>query len=141
MSDTYAANLELGSSVITWLFIFEMGLKLLSLGCTRYWSDGWNVLDGSIVIMSIGEIVTTIVFAGEGANVSFLRIFRMLRLVRMLRLMRSWKGLYKIVTTMLNAIPHMSNIVRARAATHADASRLSLQRGPARRGVRDGRWS
>ena len=73
-------------------------------GCSGYWGDGWNVLDGSIVMMSIFEMVLTALLAGGGANISFLRILRMLRLVRMLRLMRSWKGLYKIVMTFGKAL-------------------------------------
>ena len=106
----YVASLELGATVITWTFIFEMGIKLIGLGCSQYWSDGWNQLDGSIVIMSIVEMVLTAIMAGNGMNLSFLRILRMLRVLRMLRLMRSWKGLYKIVTTFGKAIPQMSNL-------------------------------
>jgi hypothetical protein len=40
MSDDYAERIESAASVITWLFIVEMGLKLLGLGCKRYWADG-----------------------------------------------------------------------------------------------------
>jgi hypothetical protein len=46
----YAAQLELGATVISLLFIVEMGVKLVGLGCKGYWSDGWNKLDGTIVI-------------------------------------------------------------------------------------------
>lgn len=28
-----------------------MMLKLLGHGCSDYWADGWNKLDGSIVLM------------------------------------------------------------------------------------------
>ena len=87
-----------------------MAIKLLGLGCTGYWSDGWNQLDGSIVSMSIVEMILTALFAGGGVKLSFLRILRMLRVLRMLRLMRSWKGLYKIVTTFGKALPQMSNL-------------------------------
>ena len=95
----------------TWLFIIEMGLKLTSFGCAQYWADGWNTLDGTIVGLSIVEMVLTVVFAGGGVNLSFLRILRMLRVLRMLRLMKSWKGLYKIVMTMARAMPQMSNVL------------------------------
>ena len=76
-----------------------MSVKLIGLGCAGYWSDGWNRLDGIIVSLSIVEIVLTALFAGAGMKLAFLRILRMLRVARMLRLMKSWKGLYKIVTT------------------------------------------
>jgi hypothetical protein len=48
MSDAYALRLEVAASVIAWLFILEMGIKLLGLGCGGYWSDGWNRLDGTV---------------------------------------------------------------------------------------------
>ena len=91
----YAARLEDGASVISWIFIAEMAVKLLGLGCTGYWSDGWNCLDGTIVSLSIVEIVLTAALAGmEGVNISFFRILcmlRMLRVLRILRLMKSWR--------------------------------------------------
>jgi hypothetical protein len=57
------------------------------------------------------EIVLTIIFAGSGVKLSFLRILRMLRIARMLRLMKSWKGLYQIVMTVFNAMPQMANVL------------------------------
>ena len=111
MSDSYEARLEGCASVITWLFICEMSVKLLGLGCAGYWADGWNVLDGSIVTVSIVEMVATVLTAGSGVKLSFLRILRMLRVLRVLRLMRQWNGLYKIITTLIRAIPQMANLV------------------------------
>ena len=111
MSAQYEDGLEAAASVITWLFIAEMAMKLLAIGCKAYWSDGWNVLDGTIVIMSIVEMVLTAIFAGGGVKLSFLRILRMLRVARMLRLMKAWKGLYKIVMTVVEAMPQFSNVL------------------------------
>ena len=115
MSDEYAARLEMYASVISYLFIAEMAVKLLGLGCAGYWSDGWNVLDGSIVSMSIVEIVlTALATATGGMNLSFLRILRMLRMLRVLRilrLMKAWKGLYMIIMTFIRTVPQMSNLV------------------------------
>jgi hypothetical protein len=65
--------------------------------------------------MSIIEMIATALAASsEGVNVSFLRmlrLLRMLRVLRMLRLMRQWRGLYKIITTFINVIPAISNLV------------------------------
>ena len=110
MPDEYASKLELASSVITWCFIVEMAFKLVGLGCSAYWDDNWNKLDGSIVIMSIVEIVAAALASGSGVKLSFLRTLRMLRVARMLRLMKSWKGLYKVISTFIKALPQMSNI-------------------------------
>ena len=115
MSDEYAAKLEDAASIISYLFIAEMFVKLLGLGCAGYWSDGWNILDGTIVSLSILEIITTVIFANmDGANLyvfRILRMLRMLRVLRVLRLMKQWKGLYKIITTFIRAVPQMANLV------------------------------
>ena len=110
MSNEYAEGLEMKATLVSWAFIVEMALKLVGMGCAAYWADGWNQLDGSIVTMSIVEMVMTAVFAGSGVKLSFLRILRMLRVLRILRLMKSWKGLYKIVVTFGKAAPQMGNI-------------------------------
>ena len=69
-----------------------------------------QVLDGTIVLMSVAEMLLTYLMHGSGYNLSFLRMLRMLRVLRILRLMRSWRGLYKIITTFLRAIPQMANV-------------------------------
>ena len=68
-------------------------------------------LDGTIVSMSIAEMIFTALSQGSGVKLSFLRMLRILRVLRILRLMRSWRGLYKIVSTFLRAIPQTANIV------------------------------
>ena len=106
MTDTYAASIEVAGTIISLLFIIEMGIKLAGLGWDGYWSDKWNALDGTIVSLSIIEMVLTVF----SMNISFLRVLRMLRVVRMLRLMRTWKGLYKVVTTFMRAAPSAANL-------------------------------
>ena len=111
MSEARARSLEQSGEWITWIFIWEMALKMVALGCAGYWGDGWNRLDGTIVILSIVEMVMTKLFQGGGVKLSFLRILRMLRVARVLRLMKSWKGLYKIVSTFMKVVPQMTNLV------------------------------
>merc|ERR1740117_1026389 len=111
MTTEYEAKLENIGTVITVIFMAEMALKLLGVGCAGYWRDTWNRLDGTIVIISGFDLGMTIAFAGGGPNISFLRILRMLRVLRMLRLMKSWKGLYKICMTLAKAIPQVGNVL------------------------------
>ena len=63
-------------------------------------SDRWNVLDGAIVLVSVGEILATDLFLllddGSLPKLTFLRILRLLRVVRVLRLLRTWRGLYQV---------------------------------------------
>ena len=103
----YADFVEGLGTFVTWVFIVEMFLKLIGLGCAAYWSDGWNMLDGIIVSLSIGEMLITVLLADTGVNISFLR---MLRLLRLLRLLKAWPGLYKIVMAFVKAIPQISNL-------------------------------
>ena len=111
MSEAYAKALEQTTTTITFLFIGEMIVKLCGLGFTDYWSDGWNALDGTIVILSVAEMVINDMFASAGVpKMSFLRILRMLRVARVLKLMRSWKELYRIIATFGKALPQMSNL-------------------------------
>lgn len=111
MAPEYEAELEKASRTVTWIFIAEMGLKLLALGCADYWVDRWNALDGSIVSISMLEMVLDALFAGQGTQLSFLRTLRLLRVARVLRLMRSWRGLYEVIAVFLRAIPSMLNII------------------------------
>ena len=43
----------------TWIFIFEMSCKLLALGITKYCGDRMSFLDGSVVIISVFELIYT----------------------------------------------------------------------------------
>jgi hypothetical protein len=45
------------NQVFTWIFIYEMAVKLLSIGPKKYSASKWNLLDGSVVLMSIIELV------------------------------------------------------------------------------------
>lgn len=90
MSPSYAASLRAATTVITWVFMLEMALKLLALGWKGYWADRWNGIDGPIVLFSLLEMSTESylnrLFGEHSAleNISFLRILRLLRLVRRL---------------------------------------------------------
>ena len=105
--ESWANFVEQLGEMVTYIFIVEMALKLIGLGCHGYWSDGWNQLDGIIVTLSIIEIAITLLLADTGVNISFLR---MLRLLRLLRLLKAMPGLYKIVMAFIKAIPQIANV-------------------------------
>ena len=109
MSAAYETQLELCENVVSVLFMAEMALKLLGLGCQGYWSDGWNCLDGTIVLLTSFDMAVGL-FASDVINLSFLRTLRMLRVLRVLRLMRSWRGLYRIVMTLVKSLPQLRNM-------------------------------
>ena len=55
--------------MITWIFLAEMIVKLLALGCGGYWRDKWNVLDGSITLLACAETTLEIVAVEGGLQV------------------------------------------------------------------------
>ena len=109
---------------ISLIFMAEMAAKLVGMGCAAYWADGWNKLDGSIVSLSVVEMLLTVLFADTGVNISFLR---MLRLLRLLRLLKAWPGLYKIIVTLGKAMPQMSNILVLMSLTLLIFALLGMQ--------------
>lgn len=54
--------------VFTWLFIYEMGSKLIAIGIGKYVADKMNYIDGTVVILSIVEIIIEAALSGGGGN-------------------------------------------------------------------------
>ncbi len=64
-------------------FIAEMYLKMRYRGIRAYWSKGWNIFDGTLVILSLPSLVISFL---PVTDLSLLLIFRMLRALRFFRL-------------------------------------------------------
>jgi len=111
MDEQLADDLVYGENFCNHIFIVEMGIKLLGLGCRGYWCDRWNALDGSLVLsFVVGQLLEAIM--GEHAiNLTLLRILRLVRLVRILRVLRSWQSFCVIVATFIRTIPQLCNLV------------------------------
>ena len=67
--------------------INHISIPVTAYGVFRYISDGFNVFDGVIVILSSFEIYTGLVhgIAAEGSGLSVLRTFRLLRILKLVR--------------------------------------------------------
>lgn len=81
--------LDFVNSVLTYIFIAEMVVKLLGMGFRDYCNDSFNIFDGTVVIISIVELIVnafTDGLAGGGAISSL----RAVRLLRVFKLARSW---------------------------------------------------
>lgn len=95
------AFLEQANSIFTWIFIVEMSLKLLAVGPNKYVGEPMNILDGSVVCLSIFELVMAA--GGEGSNLSAfktIRILRTLRVLRIVRILRALKQMQVIISVM-----------------------------------------
>lgn len=71
----------------TVIFLIEMIVKHKELGLKGYWSDGWNRMDGILVILSLPSLITPFVSL-TAANMSFLLVLRLLRVFKFFRVMK-----------------------------------------------------
>lgn len=73
--------------VFSGVFFVEMLLKLTSYGLVGYVSNGFDVFDGIIVILSVVEIIQGIIDGHHegGGALSVLRTFRLLRILKLVR--------------------------------------------------------
>lgn len=83
----------------TWIFIGEMTAKLIAIGPAKYVSDKMNWLDGSVVSLSIIELLMEAVGGGGGNLSAFktVRVFRTFRVLRVARLLRALKSMQVII--------------------------------------------
>jgi len=89
INETDQANLSTMNTIFTWIFICELGFKLVGLGPIKYFKDKMNYLDCMVVLLSIVEMT---ILSNSGTNLSAfrsIRIFRTFRVLRVARLLRS----------------------------------------------------
>ncbi len=100
--DGYAAWINLGQLVTLGVFILEAALKIFAVSprADRYFRDGWNIFDFSIIVFSLIP-----------ATGGFAIIARLGRLLRLLRLVSAVPELRLIVATLVRSIPSMLHIV------------------------------
>lgn len=73
--------------------------------------DSFNIFDGSIVILSLAEIVLTASNYSDvsGGGFAAISAFRSLRLFRIFKLARSWVNLRNLLVAMAQTIAQISN--------------------------------
>ena len=100
--EEYSFWLGFSQQAILGVFIVEAALKIFALTPRgdRYFRDGWNVFDFSIIVLSLVP-----------ATGRFAVIARLARLMRLLRLVSAVPELRLIVATLVRSIPGMLHIV------------------------------
>jgi len=88
--------------VVQVVFAVEIAIRLLAYAprIDRFFHDGWNVFDFTIVALSLLPV------AGPFATVA-----RLARLLRALRIVSALPELRLIVATMLRSIPSLANVI------------------------------
>ncbi len=88
----------------TLFFIIEMILKQIEYGVKTYWRNGWNRLDGTLVILSLPSVVAFFVPAGMIGNLSVLLVLRLLRVLRFFRIVHIFPNFSTIAKNFLKAM-------------------------------------
>ena len=78
----------------TLLFLAEMVVKHRQYGLRGYWGDGWNVLDGSVTLLSLPALL--IYFLPGLGSMKILVAFRALRVFKLFRTARHFPNLDQI---------------------------------------------
>lgn len=86
------------NTTFSWLFIYEMGSKVVAVGVVKYCSDKMNYLDGGVVLLSIFEMAATELMQGDGTGLSAFKTVRMLRTFRVFRIARLLRALESMQT-------------------------------------------
>lgn len=103
MNKDYEEGLELANYIFTIVFALEMLIKIFGLGPKGYVRDSFNIFDGSIVVLSLAEIVLTASNYSDvsGGGFAAISAFRSLRLFRIFKLARSWVNLRQLLVAMV----------------------------------------
>ena len=99
----YGGWLALGNQLVVAVFIIEAALKMTALAprpVRRYFRNGWNVFDFTIIVLSLLPVTG-----------SFAMAARLGRLLRVLHLISSVRGLRIIVAAIVRSIPSVGYII------------------------------
>lgn len=80
-------------------------------GSDAYFMSGWNIMDGALVIISIVDLLMSLISSSSPRIFGILRVFRLLRSLRPLRVINRAPGLKLVVETLLSSLRPIGNIV------------------------------
>ncbi|XP_068888385.1 voltage-dependent T-type calcium channel subunit alpha-1G isoform X6 [Aphelocoma coerulescens] len=107
--------LTLSNYIFTVIFLAEMTVKVVALGLCfgekAYLKSSWNVLDGVLVLISVIDILVSMVSDSGTKILGMLRVLRLLRTLRPLRVISRAQGLKLVVETLMSSLKPIGNIV------------------------------
>ncbi|XP_076210209.1 voltage-dependent T-type calcium channel subunit alpha-1G isoform X11 [Aptenodytes patagonicus] len=107
--------LTFSNYIFTVIFLTEMTVKVVALGLCfgekAYLKSSWNVLDGVLVLISIIDILVSMVSDSGTKILGMLRVLRLLRTLRPLRVISRAQGLKLVVETLMSSLKPIGNIV------------------------------
>lgn len=78
------------------LFIIEMVVKHIELGVKRYWSNGWNRMDGILVLVGLVSL-SGMLLPAEAPDLTVLLVLRGLRIFRFFKVMHLFPNFASIM--------------------------------------------
>ncbi|XP_029456505.1 voltage-dependent T-type calcium channel subunit alpha-1G isoform X3 [Rhinatrema bivittatum] len=107
--------LTLSNYIFTVIFLAEMTVKVVALGWCfgekAYLKSSWNMLDGMLVMISVIDILVSMVSDSGTKILGMLRVLRLLRTLRPLRVISRAQGLKLVVETLMSSLKPIGNIV------------------------------
>ncbi|XP_050521806.1 voltage-dependent T-type calcium channel subunit alpha-1G-like isoform X2 [Daktulosphaira vitifoliae] len=101
--------------IFTVVFALEMFVKVVAAGMfygkEPYFKSGWNIMDGFLVVVSIIDLLMSLISESSPKIFGILRVFRLLRSLRPLRVINRAPGLKLVVQTLLSSLRPIGNIV------------------------------
>ncbi|CAD5216929.1 unnamed protein product [Bursaphelenchus okinawaensis] len=102
--------------IFTFIFTVEMTMKVIANGCFigkgSYFKDGWNILDGILVIISLINLLMEMFVSGDSPKIfGVIRVLRLLRALRPLRVINRAPGVKLVVMTLISSLKPIGNIV------------------------------
>lgn len=96
-------SLATGNNIFTWIFIFEMVIKLFGMGWRDYSRDAFNVFDGVVVAISIVEMIVD-----TGGAFTAFRIVRIFRIIKLVRYLSSMQMIISVVSRSMSSFGYIA---------------------------------
>uniref|UniRef100_A0A8C4Q0X7 Voltage-dependent T-type calcium channel subunit alpha n=1 Tax=Eptatretus burgeri TaxID=7764 RepID=A0A8C4Q0X7_EPTBU len=107
--------LIISNYIFTAVFVAEMAIKVIALefisGEGAYLRSNWNIVDGTLVFVSLVDIVVSMASHSGARILGILRVLRLLRTLRPLRVISRAPGLKLVVETLISSLKPIGNIV------------------------------
>lgn len=108
MSPSHEHALFVLDCMFTAIFTLEALIKAVSFGFVRYIRDPWDMLDGTVVILSIAGLIVAGI---TGAETTFASIGRIVRALRLSFFVPRMKGLKQTTLALRYSIPGVMSVL------------------------------
>lgn len=90
-------------NIITGLFIVELLIKFREFGFKNYFKSNWNKFDFTLIVLSVPALISFALNI-DGANISFLLVFRVMRVFKSFRFLKFVPGIEHLIKGIQRAL-------------------------------------